>query len=226
MANKKRTVRLVPAAAVLLIGAIGGAVTFAAMQAPGDDDLIHGCVSQGLLGLGKGSIRIVGDPSECRPGEDPLSWNQQGIQGEAGPQGEPGPPGPVGPSGPVGPRGPAGPQGERGPEGAQGPQGEAGAGGLVYSRGNNGGVGRPWPHEGLERYADVDVWCDPGDIVTGGGHDWNPRYSSGDNDFHVAASVPVNDANGVPRGWHFFGVNDSSFDTTLGVWVLCQDVAE
>jgi hypothetical protein len=229
MANKKRTMRLAPAAAVLLIGGIGGAVTFAAMQGPGEDDLIHGCVSQGLLGLGKGSIRIVQDPSECRPGEEPLSWNQQGLQGEPGPQGEPGLAGPVGPSGPAGPRGPVGPRGAQGPEGPQGPQGpqgEPGPGGVVYSRGNNGGAGQPWPYDGAGKWQDVLVACDPGDVATGGGYDWSPNYVFDDADFHVLKSVPFNDESGVPRWWRFYGVNDSDHDVTLGVWVLCQDVAQ
>ena len=63
----------------------------------------------------------------------------------------------------VGPQGEQGPQGEPGPQGEQGPQGEPGVLGFytvesavttVY--GNNDKV--------------VDVFCDPGDQVTGGGY--------------------------------------------------------
>ncbi len=48
----------------------------------------------------KGSLRVVGDPSECSPSkETPLSWNQVGPMG---PQGEPGEPGAQGEPGATG----------------------------------------------------------------------------------------------------------------------------
>ena len=34
---------------------------------------IHGCANK------KGSLRIVGDPAECKASENSLSWNQEGA---------------------------------------------------------------------------------------------------------------------------------------------------
>ncbi len=59
--------------------------------ATASDGLIHGCVSDR-----KGTLRIVGDPSECTSKETPLSWDQPGPQGPQGESGEPGAQGPEG----------------------------------------------------------------------------------------------------------------------------------
>jgi len=40
-----------------------------------------------------GQLRIVADHSECRPSEDPISWNAEGPAGPAGPAGPQGPQG-------------------------------------------------------------------------------------------------------------------------------------
>jgi hypothetical protein len=148
------------AAAVLCVGAASESNLRAAVQEPAEG-LVHACVSEGLLGIGEGTIRVVEDPSECRPGEDPLSWNQQGIQGDPGPQGEPGPQGPVGPSGPTGPHGPTGPQGEPGPEGPQGPPGPVEGPTIV----------RQVEHinqSGIENPVFGTAACPPGKHISGG----------------------------------------------------------
>jgi hypothetical protein len=104
-------------AVVATTGVIVSGGTVAVMAATASDDVIHACVSRGLLGLGTGNVRIVDEPDDCRRTEDPLSWNRQGPAG---------PPGAAGPQGEPGPQGEAGPQGDPGPQGAPGPQGEPG----------------------------------------------------------------------------------------------------
>ena len=71
-------------------------------EASASDGLIHGCVNNR-----KGSLRIVGDPSECKSRETPLSWNQQGPQGEPGVDGVDGLDGMDGMDGAPGPTGPS-----------------------------------------------------------------------------------------------------------------------
>src|SRR6266702_2303068 len=102
-------------------------------------DVIDSCVDS------SGRPRIA-DPTTCKSGEQPLSWNKVGPQGPAGPAGADGAAGPAGPAGPQGPQGDTGlmglpglpglpgatgPQGPAGTAGAVGPQGPAGAAGAV-----------------------------------------------------------------------------------------------
>ena len=61
---------------------------------PDSDGVIHGCYRQE-----QGQLRVTGDASACTRGEQALSWNQTGPQGE---QGVPGPAGPQGLQGPPG----------------------------------------------------------------------------------------------------------------------------
>jgi len=124
-----------PAIAVSL-GALvlgGGAVASAATNAD-PPALVHSCVSKGLLGIGKGNIRIVTAPSACNGNETELTWNQQGVQGPVGPQGVQGVPGPVGPVGATGKDGATGQQGLTGAAGAKGDKGDPG--GLTDSYGD------------------------------------------------------------------------------------------
>jgi hypothetical protein len=51
------------------------------------ENLIHGCIKKNA------TLKIVSNPANCSSGETPISWNQQGPQGEPGPAGEPGLPG-------------------------------------------------------------------------------------------------------------------------------------
>ena len=69
-----------------------------------DTEYIYGCENK------KGNVRVVGDPSQCKNSETPVTWNA-GATGPQGPQGEQGPTGPQGPQGAQGPTGPQGPQG-------------------------------------------------------------------------------------------------------------------
>jgi len=112
-----------PAIAVSL-GALvlgGGAVASAATNAD-PPALVHSCVSKGLLGIGKGNIRIVTASAACNGNETELTWNQQGVQGPAGPQGA---------AGVAGPKGDPGAKGDTGAAGATGPKGDTGATGLA-----------------------------------------------------------------------------------------------
>ena len=54
------------------------------LPAAAQAQVINACVNK------KGSMRIVSDLAECNARENPLSWNQQGPQGEMGDPGEPG----------------------------------------------------------------------------------------------------------------------------------------
>src|SRR5436190_18761063 len=78
-----------------------------------------------------GRLRVVANPSACRRGEVPLSWN---VQGPAGARGATGQAGPAGAAGPVGARGPAGATGPQGAPGANGVQGLRGATGPAGPR--------------------------------------------------------------------------------------------
>ena len=72
-----------------------------------------------------------------------LSWNQQGVKGDAGPQGLPGAVGAPGPAGANGVDGSAGPQGPKGDTGAPGSNGVDGAPGAAGVNGTNGVDGAP-----------------------------------------------------------------------------------
>lgn len=78
-----------------VIALAAGIILLAAPAAQAD--VIDACVNK------KGSMRIVSDPSQCKPSESSLSWNQQGPQGEPGDPGQPGDPGDPGERGPAGP---------------------------------------------------------------------------------------------------------------------------
>jgi hypothetical protein len=101
---------------------------------------------------------------------------EQGIQGERGPQGEQGlqgaqgPPGPKGDKGEQGNPGFPGAQGDKGDKGDPGPQGEQGPPGPTadfdfpyrYSlRGETESMA-------IGTFADLRVYCDPGDLVLSG----------------------------------------------------------
>jgi hypothetical protein len=101
-------------AVIATAGVIASGGTVAVMAATASDEMVHACVSRGVLGLGAGNVRIVDEPDDCRRTEDPLSWNRQGPAGAAGA---------AGPQGETGLQGEAGPQGEPGAQGEPGPQG-------------------------------------------------------------------------------------------------------
>jgi hypothetical protein len=117
---------------VVLVGTLMLAMataTVAVAQVTAKPDTISACVHR------NGSIRIVADDASCSRNERPISWNKQGLPGEAGP---------IGSSGPVGPAGAIGPVGDQGPSG---PKGDPGVGGLTVIGGGSQGevtTGPPW----------------------------------------------------------------------------------
>ncbi len=74
---------------VILLFLVAGNV-----QCSAQEGVLHGCVSKK-----SGSLRIVSDPSECKKGEQAISWNQVGPQGEQGEKGERGDQGDAGTDG-------------------------------------------------------------------------------------------------------------------------------
>jgi hypothetical protein len=78
------------AAALLAVAAVAGAAI-----PDSDDGEIHGCFQKN-----QGQLRVIDAQAgqTCRPSEESLVWNQEGVQGPAGP---------AGPAGPTGPRGPS-----------------------------------------------------------------------------------------------------------------------
>jgi hypothetical protein len=133
----------VPAAAALVVA--GGVAYGDAQSTP---TIIHACYQKNV-----GNLRFVDTatqawPDACRPSEVPLSWNQQGIQGQTGlqgPQGETGATGPQGPQGDTGATGAQGPKGDTGATGAQGPKGDTGATGAQGPKGDTGATGAQGP---------------------------------------------------------------------------------
>jgi hypothetical protein len=67
------------AAALLAVAAVAGAAI-----PDSDDGEIHGCYQKN-----QGQLRVVNAQAgqACRASEEPLVWNQQGVQGEPGPRG-------------------------------------------------------------------------------------------------------------------------------------------
>jgi hypothetical protein len=76
----------VAATAALVLAAGGGAFAIA-----DSGTTISACVKK-PDSTSPGKVRIVPDGTVCGATEDPLSWNQQGIQGDIGPQGPAGSP--------------------------------------------------------------------------------------------------------------------------------------
>ncbi len=100
-------------ALAITVAAVTAMVASTAVFAVGEsNDVIYGCVKTGLLQ--DGTLRIVSGPGQCRSGEIPIQWNEQGPPGAIGPQGPQGEPGPQGPEGPQGPQGIQGPPGPPG----------------------------------------------------------------------------------------------------------------
>jgi hypothetical protein len=94
---RSRGARLATLAVVLV--AVGAAAAGIARSTTGEpisdaQGVIHACYKKPI-----GPVNIVYSAANCGPGQQPLEWNQAGVQG---PQGEPGPQGPQGPQGPPG----------------------------------------------------------------------------------------------------------------------------
>ncbi len=85
----RRPMKVAAIAAGVMIA--GSAVTTVAVAAvPGTDGMISGCRV-----LSSGVLRVIDAEAgeQCRTGEQPLDWNQQGVPGPTGETGAPGPSG-------------------------------------------------------------------------------------------------------------------------------------
>jgi hypothetical protein len=133
------------ALAVIGLLLLAGAVALAAAGRGRDvsDAVINACRKEGT-----GALRVVIAPSSCKAGEQALSWNVRGPQGDAGPSGArgasgasgpAGTPGTSGPAGSPGPAGSSGPAGAAGAPGAPGPVGPSGPSGPAGPKGDSGG---------------------------------------------------------------------------------------
>jgi hypothetical protein len=212
--------RMFLAAAAIFV--IGAGVAWAAI--PGGSGVINGCYEKRT-----GILRVIDVEAgkRCLSIETPISWSQQGPQGEPGPQGERGVqgeqglPGERGADGARGPQGEAGPPGATGTPGAQGsvgPKGDTGAQGLQGPPGANGRDGAQGPRGDIgpqgpagppgpvtrfeERIVKgtggrVVVKCSQGESVVGGGH----VLAAGDPArYHVSSNRPVRFLTGI-SGW-------------------------
>ena len=79
-----------------------------------------------------GEVYLIGtgfQRATCARGDQPLTWNIQGLKGD---KGDPGATGPIGPQGPAGTQGIQGIQGQKGDKGDAGPPGSAASSLHVY----------------------------------------------------------------------------------------------
>jgi hypothetical protein len=193
-----------------------------------------------VAGASNGSTGTTGATGTT--GTTGATGGSTGPAGPAGPTGPAGPAGPTGADGPTGPAGPVGPTGAGGQRGATGPQGQPGATGQrgpigpagptgptgpVGSRGATGPTGATGPAStyvriahGSKRTPVVDVYCDPGDVATGGGA--VTQFKSPD----ALPSIPLK-AKDTPAqdhdrmtGWRGF-VKGGSANQTVTVYVAC-----
>jgi hypothetical protein len=206
--------RLVVVGVVAVMVAILGA-NLASAQAT----VYYACVNNS-----SGEIKMVAADAQCNRNWTKIDWNQIGPQGPAGPAGAVGPAGPAGSQGEQGIQGPPGEKGEPGPQGIQGPPGPKGDTGDVGPAGATGPEGPQGPAGVLRIYpvhrsyraapgecVSLVVYCDNGDMVTGGGFDSNyggPGY------------VYWSESRGAGSGWLVSGCNGPEAQT-LTVDALC-----
>jgi hypothetical protein len=153
-----------------------------------------------------GDLRIVGANDTCRSNETPLDWN---IAGVAGPQGPIGVQGPMGLPGSPGPQGPAGTPGEPGPAGPPGVLGFY----NVISAATTVDTGV----EGVALAA-----CAPGDVVTGGGHQFTayiPTQIAG-----VTATISRPNLINGTFNWHVNMFNGSPNPISYTSFAVCADM--
>lgn len=206
-ANTSRTVVALAGAAALSLG--GLAYTAASTPAT----LIHACMNGN-----NGNVRIVAGKHDCRKSETPLSWNQQGIRGEAGPtgpQGEKGDTGDTGPTGPQGQAGERGPTGPQGPRGLTGPAGPAGAGLSGYEIVQKEST----VHWFSTFYAFVD--CPEGKVVVGGGARSGLLEAAHyiDQDMNILDSFPYDEDTWAAVAYY----GGPELTGTLAAYAICVD---
>lgn len=200
---------------VMLLAAGAAGIMYA--TASGAGTTIQACAQQQ-----QGMLRVVADPSQCRPSEVPISWNKEG------------PPGPRGPAGPTGPQGAPGPQGPPGPPGATGATGATGAIGPTGATGATGPAGPPGANgvSGLEYVQSnpVDIsdgiiggrvpgtanaFCSSGKRVLGGGWTTTPPLGSALENFPISGG----------SGWSVtLFVPAAQGGTTLRAFAICATV--
>jgi hypothetical protein len=197
---------------VLLLAFVGGAA-----YAYAEDGVIHACVKD------NGQVRIVNAASDCKAQETHIQWNIIGSQGPKGDTGDTGAIGPAGPAGEKGPKGDTGAQGAKGDTGATGAQGEKGDTGATGAQGVPGVV-RSYSKYHYFTVAGPatgrsDVYCDSGDIATGGGFDLWPYIDN----VYVTSSVPQSNYNG--EGWLVnFQNSNAGTIANVTVIVICADI--
>jgi hypothetical protein len=218
---------------VLLLAFAGGAA-----YAYAEDGVIQACVKD------NGQVRIVNQASDCKAQETHIQWNIIGSQGPKGDKGDTGatgaigPTGPAGETGPTGPIGAIGPQGLKGDTGAQGAKGDTGATGATGpagpqgEKGDTGATGAQGVPGVVRSYSKYhyftvagpatgrsDVYCDSGDIATGGGFDLWPYIDN----VYVTSSVPQSNYNG--EGWLVnFQNSNAGTIANVTVIVICADI--
>lgn len=177
-----------------------------------------------------GTLRLI-DPSlggksklgHCAANETQVTWNQQGQPGPAGPQG------PKGDTGATGAAGANGEDGQSVTSNALAPGDDASCpnGGSKFTAANDsvtyacngkdgsGGldgivtVMKDWLVYTGEVRDEVDVQCPSGYLATGGGFFTHPTGAADPDALVVRASMPLQDANGVPVGWSVIATNPS-----------------
>jgi hypothetical protein len=174
---------------VVLAALLGAGVGYAAIP-HSTTGVISGCYEKNT-----GLLRVINaqDGKSCTRFEAPLTWSQQGPQGVPGLRGL---------------------QGEQGLQGIDGVKGQDGAAApaqhieveTVYTNHGYGALGG-----GLT----VDVGCDPGWVMTGGGADAN--------DGTLIRSSPALTSS-LPNVWvaRADGATFGSSTNSLDVWVVCM----
>jgi hypothetical protein len=198
-----------PATLLALVAALVAVGGVAYASIPGPDGVIKACYNKpGLLGLGKGELRVIDSQANCAGTETPITWNQAGPKGD---------PGPAGPQGDTGPAGPEGPQGEPGPAGQQGEQGVPGPpgsiGGYQIVKHTEGTPSTPLPLVAF-------VECPDGTKVLGGGA---AIAGSASEESVLSSSRPLDDGDGWGASTELLEPG-TLVTGTVTVWAICADV--
>ena len=218
--------------AVIITVVLVGMLAATAIPGYSEEVVIQGCYMEK-----GGQLRVVNDPSECRPSELPVFWNQtgpegpqglRGDKGDTGATGDIGPQGPQGIQGPIGLTGATGPQGPAGPTGATGPQGPTGLTGATGATGPQGPQG-PAGMAGYEvvtvdvpcpglTMCDAHAQCPSSKVVLNGGF-YLP--DSGIAGWYLAASFPDYDYSAYPVRWQVWISNHDWYTKTVQVRATC-----
>jgi hypothetical protein len=174
--------------------------------------VIKACYNKpGLLGLGKGELRVIDSQANCADTETQLTWNQAGRKGD---------PGPAGPQGDTGPAGPEGTQGEPGPDGPQGEQGPPGPpgsiGGYEIVEHTEGTRSTPLP-------VGASAACPDGTKVLGGGAFVEDEQGGISDEAVLSSSRPLLDGD----AWGATNAKldrDTPVSGSMTVWAICADV--